>query len=242
MAQPIFQPVTLKGFPTADGHCAFCHARHGRQSRVRDAVVEDVLVDLVGDGNDLMLAAEIGNQVKFLARINLAGRIVRRIDDNGAGAGVESSCKLVRIEAPLVTAQRHIVRSKSRHHHVGHIAVIDRLEDDHFVARIGQSQDRGENRFGGAGGDQNLGLPIDLLTVKTLRMACHRFAQDRHADARRILVQLDLNRFHSRSQNFRRTIEVRRALAEIDCVALSRQIIDLDEYRGAKSGDPPGHS
>ena len=73
-------------------------------------------------------------------------------------------------------------------------------------------------------------------------MLRHRFAQYLHTDTGGILVQLAVNRFHRRGKNFRRTIEVRRALAEIDRITLSRQIIDLDEYCGAKSGDPLGHS
>jgi hypothetical protein len=80
------------------------------------------------------------------------------------------------------------------------------------------------------------------LAVKTVGVACDRFAQRRHTDAGRILVQLAINCFHRRGQDLRRAIEVRRALAEINRVALSREIIDLNKDSGAKSGDAPGHS
>ena len=56
-----------------------------------------------------------------------------------------------------------------------------------------------------------------------------------------VLIQRAVYGLDRGGENFRRTIEVRRALAEIYRVVLSRQIIDLDKNRRAKSGDALGH-
>ena len=50
------------------------------------AVVEDVLVDLVGDREDVVLAGTGRDDLELGAREDLARRVVRRVDDDGARA------------------------------------------------------------------------------------------------------------------------------------------------------------
>ena len=45
-------------------------------------VVEDVLVDLVGDRERAPLLAQTGDELQLFAREDLAGRVVRRVDDD----------------------------------------------------------------------------------------------------------------------------------------------------------------
>src|SRR5947207_1474568 len=76
-----------------------------RDRGVREAVVEDVLVDLVGDGKRVPLDAEVGDAAELLAAENLTGGIVGRVDDDGLGARIECGRELVRVEAPVRRTQ-----------------------------------------------------------------------------------------------------------------------------------------
>ena len=84
---------------------AFAHAvqRDGRD--VRGAVVKNVLVDFVGDRQNVPLLAEPGDDFEFLRDENLAGRIVRRIDNDGFGLVVECRGQFRFIERPVRTRE-----------------------------------------------------------------------------------------------------------------------------------------
>ena len=62
------------------------------------AVVQNVFVDLVGDRDDVPLVAEVGDRLKLFAGKDLAGRIVRRVDDDRLGVRVEGGGQLIGIE------------------------------------------------------------------------------------------------------------------------------------------------
>ena len=49
------------------------------------ALEDEVLVDLVGDGEEVVLDAELGDQLELGAREDLAGRVVRRVEQQQAG-------------------------------------------------------------------------------------------------------------------------------------------------------------
>ena len=70
-----------------------------RDRNVLVAVVDDVLVDLVGDRDRVPLAAQRGDRLELVAREHLAGRVVRRVDDDRLGLVVERRRELVGIEA-----------------------------------------------------------------------------------------------------------------------------------------------
>ena len=60
-AQPIFQPVNEKVLPgRRDGDGALGHAGQRRQRDVLVAVEDEVLVDLVGDREHVVLDAQLG--------------------------------------------------------------------------------------------------------------------------------------------------------------------------------------
>ncbi len=53
---------------------------------VLGAVVKNVLVNLVGDGQRVELLAQLRNQLQALAVEHAAGGIIRRVDDDRLGA------------------------------------------------------------------------------------------------------------------------------------------------------------
>ena len=86
MAQPIFQPVTLKVLPRLlMVKVRSCHAGKRRQAHMTRVVVKNMLVHFVGDGDDVMLQAQFGDGPQFVVRKDFAGGIMRRVDDDRLG-------------------------------------------------------------------------------------------------------------------------------------------------------------
>ena len=74
-----------------DGHGAFTHAFQRGHRNVLGSVVKDVLVNLVGDSEDIELKAQIADQLQFGSRENLARGIVRSVQNDCFGVFVEGS-------------------------------------------------------------------------------------------------------------------------------------------------------
>src|SRR6202011_5204815 len=68
---------------TIDRHGALAHTVQHRDADVL-ARVNEMFVDLVGDRERVELLAEAGDEPELLGAVDLAGRIVRRVDDDGA--------------------------------------------------------------------------------------------------------------------------------------------------------------
>src|SRR5205814_4495834 len=49
------------------------------------AVVDELAIDLVGDEEEAVVAAEVGDRVELRARVDRAGRVVRIAEDDDAG-------------------------------------------------------------------------------------------------------------------------------------------------------------
>ena len=65
------------------------------------AVVGDVLVDFVGDGERIELLTESGDESQFFARKNFAGRIVWRVQDDGFGPLGKRGAEFIGVERPV---------------------------------------------------------------------------------------------------------------------------------------------
>ena len=85
MVQPIRQPVTEYVFDIESiDDRPLGHPGQGRQRDVL-AVVDDVLVDVVGQGDDVVLLAEAGDELELGPVEDLARRVVRRVHDDRPG-------------------------------------------------------------------------------------------------------------------------------------------------------------
>ena len=90
MAQPTFQPVTLKVLPMLSIEIVRSRMPgERRDGDVGGAVEGDLGVDLVADHDGVVLAAERRQLLELLAREDLAGRVVGRVQDDGARARAE---------------------------------------------------------------------------------------------------------------------------------------------------------
>ena len=96
---PSGHAVGLRHAVDRDG--AIAHAVERDHRNVLGAVVDDVLVDLVGDGEDIEFDAQVADQFQFFAGEDLAGGIVRSIEDDGFGVFVEGAAQFFFVEGPL---------------------------------------------------------------------------------------------------------------------------------------------
>ena len=83
-----------------DRHGAVGHPFNRGNRDVPMLVVNDVFVDLVRDGDDVPFSAERRDRVELVARENLPGRIVGRVENDGFRPVVEGGGELVGIEPP----------------------------------------------------------------------------------------------------------------------------------------------
>ena len=100
------------------------------------------------------------------------------------------------------------------------VAVVDRLDDDHLVARAHDREHRGEDRLRGAGGHGDLGVGVVATSVEAFDLGGDRLAQRRYPGHRRVLVQSSPHRVGDRVDQFRVAVEVGEALPQVDRAAL----------------------
>ncbi len=79
---PIRHPVTLYVFDIP----LMVTVRSARERRQRNvlALVEDVLVDLVGDGDEVVLEADVRHDLEIFTSEHPSRGVVRRVDHDGA--------------------------------------------------------------------------------------------------------------------------------------------------------------
>ena len=65
------------------------------------SVVQDVLVDLVGNGEDVKFKAQIPDQLQFGAGEDLSCGIVRSVENDGFGVFGEGSAEFLFVEGPF---------------------------------------------------------------------------------------------------------------------------------------------
>ena len=117
-----------------DGDGALAHPGQRRHRDVLPVVV-DVLVDLVGHRVGVVSAAQLGDRLEVPARQHAPRRVVRRADDDRAGALRERRPESVDVEL-CARGDRHEDRFRAAQDRVGPVVLVERLEHDHLVARI----------------------------------------------------------------------------------------------------------
>ena len=102
-----------------------------------------------------------GDQLELGPREHLAGRVVRRVDDDRSGPRAECRAQLVRVDRPVRFVERDVARDRAGQDRVGAVVLVVGLEHDDLVARVEQPEHGGHHRLGRAAGDGDLGLGID---------------------------------------------------------------------------------
>ena len=208
----------------ADGDRALLHSGQRRDRNV-PAGVDEMLVDLVRQADGVVLFAEVGDQLQLFLRVDLAGRVVRRVDDDRPGALCEGSAQLVRIERPVGGPQGHIAGNGAAQDAVRAIVLIEGLEDDDLVARVEDREHRRDHRFGGATGDCDLPVGIDRAAPGLAVLRRERASQLRRSPGGGVLVEAAGERSLGGFDDLWGRFEVGEALREVDsAVAIQSQV------------------
>ena len=81
-----------------DGEGALGHAGQGGDGDVSGAVEHQVLVDLVGDHQQVVLDGQTGHPGQFVSIKDLAGWVMRRVEEDHSGRGTDRRDQVLRIE------------------------------------------------------------------------------------------------------------------------------------------------
>lgn len=123
----------------------------------------------------------------------------------------------------------------------GRVRVVVRLQRDDLVARLQQRQQRGGDGFGGAGGDQDLGVGVAgeaEVSVEALLVGGDGGAQLGDAGAGRVLVAAAVAQgTHRRLPDFFRAVGIGEALAEVDGAGPYGECRHFGKDRGAEFGE-----
>ena len=207
---------------------------------VRLSIEHHVLVDLVGDDEDVGVAQQLGQGSHLRFAPDRGARVVRRVDDDGARARRDRGPDAREVGRETAGRQRHMHGHTAGQHDVRLVAVIAGVEHDDFVARLHHGKDDGQDRLRRTGGDRDLVARIKALPVQGFDLRRHGLAQRRHAGHRRVLVQAAAHGRVHRVDQARVAIEIREALAEVHRVVLLRERGHDGEDRRAHGGQTAG--
>ena len=144
-------------------------------------VEDEVLVDLVGDGDDVVLATQLGDEREFVTSEHLACRIVRRVEKQRLCVRRERSPQLVGVEGPVGSAKGDHPANGATQGDAGGVGVVVGLEGDDLVAWPGEGEHGGSECLGSTGGDQDLAVRVELLAAEPGAVFAHRLTQRRDA-------------------------------------------------------------
>src|SRR5713101_1763358 len=223
-----------------DGDGALGHAGQRGDRRVAEAVVDDVLVDLVGDRQEVVLEAEIGDGLELVAREDLAGRVIGAVEDDGARAGRHRPPEPVRVEGEVRRLERDERRLGAGDHAPRPIVLVERLEDDDLVARIQHGQQRRQHGLRRSAADCHVAVGIDLHPVELAVFLGDPLPQARRPPRDRVLVEVAVDRLVGRRDQLRRRGEVGHALGQVHAADLIDDARHLADDRLGECLDAPG--
>ncbi len=211
-------------------------------------VEHQVLVHLVGDGDDVVLLAEVGDQLQLVVVEHLPGRVVGRVEQHEAGLGVERPPQLIGIEAEAKSlavrswfgTKENAAHPRPSHRDPGSVGVIRRIERNDLVAGLTKCEQGGGQRLGRTGGDEDLRGRIELEIPEPSLMFADRQSEVLGAGTGRVLVHPGANCSDRRLGHLGGPIGVGKPLAEVDRTGLGRQRRHLGEDRRAESLEAAG--
>ena len=203
------------------------------------AAVEDhMLPDLVADRNCVELPAEAGEQFEVFAWVNHGGRIERIVEQHRLGLAIECAFQHLLGKPPMRRLQSQEPRDAAGLTDDWKIGIIDRLENDHFVAGFDNGEDGAGQGLRAARSHHHLAHRVQLEPVPAPVMGRDRLAQFGNAHHRRVLVIAIHGSIGCRLPDVLGAGMVGKALAEIDGVIVARKLRHrLEDRDGEVSKD-----
>ncbi len=199
------------------------------------AVEHEVLVHLVGDRDQVVLHAQPRDELELLDREDLAGGVVRRVEEQHARVRRDGALERVGVERPVGRAQLHDASVRAGERDARGVRVVVRLEGDDVAPRLAQREQRRGDRLGRARGDQHLGVGVVLERPPLRLVGGDRVAELGDADAGWVLVVAGADRLDGGVEHLGGTVLVGEALAEVDRTGGDGQRRHLGEDRGAEA-------
>ena len=125
---------------SVDNDRALPHAIQHDGGNVLGAVINDVLINLVGNRQNIPLLTEICDQLELAAAEYLTGRVIRSVDDDRLRLVVESRGQLLFINGPVWLMELDIPGRRAGYDRVRAVIFIERLEHDDFIAGVDDCQ------------------------------------------------------------------------------------------------------
>ena len=214
-----------------DGDGARGHFRQRGERDVDRAVVQDVLVDLVGHRDRIVPPAQLGDRLQLHAREDLARGVVGSVDDDGPRALREGALQLRGVEVPLRRPQAYEARHRAGEDRVGAVVLVEGLEDDHLVAGIEHREKGGNHGLGRPARDRDLTLGVHGQAVEPLELPRDGLAQRPRPPSDGVLVDVGGNGAARRFFHLFGSREIGEALGEVDRPVQLRQARHLADHR-----------
>ena len=125
----------------ADNEGAGGKASESRRALVLRTIKHHVLIHLIADEQHLSGRKDLLELEHFCLRPDRGARVVRAVDENGAGFLGDRGAYFVEIGAEGVRSERHAHHRTACQLNIGHITVVARLQHDHFITGSDSCQD-----------------------------------------------------------------------------------------------------
>src|SRR6185437_14020165 len=199
-----------------DGNGAIGHSGQRCDADVTVAVEEEVLVDLIGNDEDVVLDRDVGNDLKLSGAEDFSRWVGWGVDDDGASARVDAFAKHVEIELPVGRGERDDDRLHAEREESVDVIAVEGLKDDDFVAGIEECEASGVQSSRCAGGDQDLRVRIGGNAVMALQLCGNGSAQSCDAVEAGIYIVTATYSFDRLSRDGWRQVSVADSLCEVD--------------------------
>ena len=202
------------------------------------AVEHEVLVDLVGDRDQVVLDAELCDLLELVGTEDLARGVVRRVEEQQPRAWADRTSEILGIERVVGRPEGHDSPLRTGHRDRSSVRVVVRLEGDDLVAGLAEREQRRRDGLRRARGHQHLGLGVVLEPVPTLLVRGNRVAQLAYPGAGRVLVVAREDRVDRHLLDDVRSVDVGEPLTEVDRAGALGERRHLGEDRGAEPSQP----
>ena len=237
-AQPVFQPVIENVLPAdeivtvrsripgsvAIGTCSPSYTRCSYTSSVTARRSCSTHSAAIADSSSRVNTLPVG----LCGELSSTNSCLRR--DRGA--------QLLERERVVGRAQGDDAPLRARERDARGVRVVVRLERHRLVARLEQREQGRRDRFGGAGGDEDLGVRVVLETPEPRLVLGHRLPQRRDADAGWVLVVAGPDGRDRGLHHLGRPVGVGEPLAEVDRPGADGEGRHLGEDRRAETPHP----
>ncbi len=202
-----------------------------------EAVIDEKLINLVGNGIGIVSAALLGNQFELVGGKHLPRGIIGSVQNHRARAVSECGGEFGGVESPVRRMKPHVAGCRSANDGIGTVVLVKRLEDHDLVTRVDDSQQRSNHRFRSAAANRHLPFRIDLEARVAVKALGDGAAKLGRSPGNLILVIVCADCIHCGFLHFFRGGKIREALGKVHRVMLEGQARHFANHR---LGEPPG--